>query len=156
MFDDIFTYSQSISSSCRNSLVSGRKGKRGRRAHTELSYFVSFFPSDNILCSFFFCFVFVPLLKFLVLVTPAHVFVSSQGNFADTPGERLKVTVLPVLLIPSVFGLEVDPHVGIRWEEHYTWTSAAKNVHLNKSVYHWKVKVKNVNLAALVHYFTFC
>lgn len=56
MFDEIFTYSQSISSSCRNSLVSGRKGKRGRRAHTELSYFVSFFPSDNILCSFFFCF----------------------------------------------------------------------------------------------------
>lgn len=55
MFDEIFTYSQSISSSCRNSLVSGRKGKRGRRAHTELSYFVSFFPSDNILCSFFFC-----------------------------------------------------------------------------------------------------
>lgn len=105
MFDEIFTYSQSISSSCKNSLVSGRKGKRGRRAHTELSYFVSFFPSDNILCSFFF--VFVPLLKFLVLavvlVTPAHVFVSSQGNITDTPGVRLEVTVLPVLLIPSVF-----------------------------------------------------
>lgn len=73
-----------------------------------------------IISSVLFFFVFVHLLKFLVLVTPAHVFVSSQGNIADTPGERLKVTVPPVLLIPSVFGLEVDPHVGIRWEEHYT------------------------------------
>lgn len=62
--------------------------------------------------------------------------------------------MVSVLWIPSLFCLEMDPHVGIRWEEHNRQTSTAKNIHFNK--YHAKVELKflltNIteNIAAVV------
>lgn len=71
MFDEIFTYSQSISSSCKNSLVSARKGKWGSRAHIELSYFVSFFSTP---AHSFHLITSPPPLKFLVFfVVPSFL-----------------------------------------------------------------------------------
>lgn len=71
VFDEIFTYSQSISSSCKNSLVSARKGKRGSRAHIELSYFVSFFSTP---AHSFHLITSPPPLKFLVFfVVPSFL-----------------------------------------------------------------------------------
>ena len=109
MFDEIFTYSQSISSPRKNSLVSARKGKRGSGAHIELSYFVSFFSlsrsffqSDNILCSFLLPKVSCPLCGRFI---PAHV--SSQRNITETQGvgvsgEKKKIPVVSVLWTSSL------------------------------------------------------
>lgn len=70
-----FTYSRSISSSCKNSLVSARNGKRGSHTHRgTLSRF--FFPSTR--CSFLFHLItssglFSPLMFLCGPLIPAHV-----------------------------------------------------------------------------------
>lgn len=131
MFDEIFTYSQSISSSCKNSLVSARKGKRGSRAHIELSYFVSFFstpahsfhlitspPAPKVSCL---------LCGSLIPCACMSLFLPRETSLKlGVRGSLVKITVLTVLWTRSLFWLEMDPHVGPRWEEHYRQTSTAK------------------------------